>query len=261
MAAGKRRDLKRNLKERRALKSSGGEVANEKVLVVEDDHEIRDLILLHLRREGLEVAAVGSVEEAEPLIHREKFAVLILDWMLPGRSGIEIARDVRRDPAMNDVGILMVTARAEAADIVTGLDAGADDYLTKPFESSILIARVRALIRRYRRAKSPETEEGTQVVRVGELALYPETFAGTCQDVPLQLTVSEFKLLLTLMQNRGRVLTRESLISHVQGENISVVGRTVDTHVFGLRKKLGACADLIETVRGVGYRVKSGEEG
>lgn len=241
--------------------SAGISAASEKVLVVEDDHEIRDLITLHLKREGLQAVAVGSVEEAEPLIRRDKFAVLILDWMLPGRSGVDVARDVRRDPALEESAILMVTARAEAADIVAGLEAGADDYLTKPFESSILIARVRALLRRHRRSQAPEMEDGVQVVRAGQLALYPDTFAATCGGVPLQLTVSEFKLLLALMQNRGRVLTRESLISLVQGENISVVGRTVDTHVFGLRKKLGSCADLIETVRGVGYRVKSGDEG
>lgn len=242
------------------LKSSSVPSGSEKVLVVEDDQEIRDLITLHLKREGLEPVAVGSVEEAESLIHKEKFAVMILDWMLPGRSGVEIARDVRRDADLSESAILMVTARAEAADIVAGLEAGADDYLTKPFESSILIARVRALLRRHRRSQTPEMEDGTPVVRVGGLALYPETFAVTCDGVPLQLTVSEFKLLLALMQNRGRVLTRESLISQVQGENISVVGRTVDTHVFGLRKKLGPYADTIETVRGVGYRIKSGEE-
>lgn len=233
----------------------------EKILVVEDDIEIRDLIALHLKREGLQVISVGSVEEAEPLLRAEKFSVLILDWMLPGRSGVDIAREVRRGSTdLSESAILMVTARAEAADIVAGLDAGADDYLTKPFEASILVARVRALLRRQRRSSAPEIEDGMQVIRAGKLVLYPETFAVTCDDVPLQLTVSEFKLLLAMMQNRGRVLTRESLIAQVQGENISVVGRTVDTHVFGLRKKLGVCADLIETVRGVGYRVKSGDE-
>ncbi len=229
---------------------------NNRILVVEDEGEIRDLIVLHLKREGLQVDAVSSAEEGLALIEKSNYALLALDWMLPGATGVDITRKLRKSADFKDVAILMVTARAEAADIVEGLEAGADDYLSKPFEPAVLLARVRALLRRNRRGGQPETEGGMQVVRVGELALYPETFEAKCQGQPIQLTPSEFKLLVALASSRGRVLTRDSLIEQVQGEGVSVVGRTVDTHVFGLRKKLGACADVIETVRGVGYRVK-----
>lgn len=231
----------------------------QRILVVEDEHEIRDLIVLHLKREGLQVDAVASAEEAMDLIASNRYSLLALDWMLPGASGVEVTRKLRKNADGTDVAILMVTARAEAQDIVEGLEAGADDYLSKPFEPAVLLARVRALLRRNKRGTSVENEGGLQVVRLGALALYPETFEAKCGDAPIQLTPSEFKLLIALSGSRGRVLTRDSLISQVQGEGVSVVGRTVDTHVFGLRKKLGSCADIIETVRGVGYRVKPPE--
>jgi DNA-binding response OmpR family regulator len=232
-----------------------------RILVVEDEDEIRDLIALHLQREGLQVDAVASAEDAIPMIQKNKYSLLALDWMLPGASGIEITRKIRESRDSAELAILMVTARSEAGDIVEGLEAGADDYLSKPFDPAVLLARVRALLRRHRRATAVETEQtkdgvSFQVVRVGGLALYPETFEAKCCEEPIQLTPSEFRLLLALANNRGRVLTRDSLIHQVQGEGVSVVGRTVDTHVFGLRKKLGACAEVIETVRGVGYRVK-----
>jgi DNA-binding response OmpR family regulator len=228
----------------------------DRILVVEDEHEIRDLIVLHLKREGLQVDAVSSAEEAMPLIEKNRYSMLALDWMLPGASGVDITRKLRKESENADLSILMVTARAEANDIVEGLEAGADDYLSKPFEPAVLLARVRALLRRNKRGTQPETEGGMQVVRLGALCLYPETYEAKCNDAPIQLTPSEFKLLIALAASRGRVLTRDSLIEQVQGEGVSVVGRTVDTHVFGLRKKLGTCADVIETVRGVGYRVK-----
>lgn len=237
------------------------EATNLRVLVVEDETEIRDLIFLHLKREGLEVDAVAGAEEAWAKLKTTDYALVVLDWMLPGISGIEVAKQMRRSNSATETSILMVTAKAEADDIVQGLEAGADDYLTKPFETSVLIARVRALLRRSRRSNQPETEGGFQVVSVGELKLFPETFEVKCAGEPVALTRSEFRLLLALANSRGRVLTRDSLIQHVQGEGVAVVGRTVDTHVFGLRKKLGVCADVIETVRGIGYRVKPVGEG
>lgn len=238
-----------------------------RVLVVEDETEIRDLIVLHLKRSGLNVDAVASAEEAFEKIANNTYSLLALDWMLPGASGIDITKRVREAADRNDLAILMITARAEAADIVEGLDAGADDYLTKPFEPQVLIARVRALLRRNRRtgvagsagSSDMKGANDEEFIQVGGLTLDAGTYEVKCCGEAILLTPSEFKLLQTLAQNRGRVLTRESLIQHVQGEGVSVVGRTVDTHVFGLRKKLGDCADVIETVRGIGYRVKAGE--
>ena len=238
------------------------------ILVVEDESEIRELIVLHLKRDGHQVDAVASAEEAEQIMSRGKhYDLVVLDWMLPGASGIDIAKKIRAKSDRDDLAILMVTARAEAADIVEGLEAGADDYLSKPFEPQVLIARVRALFRRHKRsaAPSPGASNGSSEARaaelltIGDLHIDGGSYEVRCGGEKLQLTPSEFKLLQTLAQNRGRVLTRESLIEHVQGEGVSVVGRTVDTHVFGLRKKLGGCADVIETVRGIGYRVKAME--
>ncbi len=241
-----------------------------RILVVEDEDEIRELIALHLKREGHEVDAVASAEEALSLASGGVYDLLALDWMLPGASGVEVARRVRKQ-ASGDPAILMVTAKAEAEEIVEGLEAGADDYLTKPFEPSVLIARVRALLRRNRRSgagggrpdggldgrQNERDKQADAPVRLGGLMIDPRTYEVKCGDQPIHLTPSEFKLLFALADSRGRVLTRDGLIAQVQGEGVSVVGRTVDTHVFGLRKKLGPCADVIETVRGVGYRVKT----
>jgi DNA-binding response OmpR family regulator len=241
-----------------------GQEALGRILVVEDETEIRDLIVLHLKRASLEVDAVASAEEAYPLLEANTYSLVALDWMLPGASGVDITKRLRATADRNDLAILMVTARAEAQDIVEGLDAGADDYLTKPFEPQVLIARVRALLRRNRRVGTDVADGSGKAAepesfQIGDLTMDAGTYEVKCCNEQIQLTPSEFKLLQTLAQNRGRVLTRESLIQHVQGEGVSVVGRTVDTHVFGLRKKLGDCADVIETVRGIGYRVKAGE--
>jgi two-component system phosphate regulon response regulator PhoB len=238
--------------------NSGTNDAN-RVLVVEDETEIRDLIALHLKREGHQVEAVSSAEDALTLLEKKHFELVALDWMLPGASGVDVLQRVRRMKDRSDLAILMVTAKAEAEDIVEGLEAGADDYLTKPFEPTVLLARVRALLRRNRRANLAEKSGEHSVLRVGGLSLCPDTYEVKCNDEPILLTPLEFKLLHALVLNRGRVLTRDSLIEQVQGEGVSVVGRTVDTHVFGLRKKLGSCADVIETVRGIGYRVKPNE--
>jgi two-component system phosphate regulon response regulator PhoB len=227
-----------------------------RVLVVEDEEHIRDLIALHLKREGLDVDTAKNAEEAWGYLQKTPYALIALDWMLPGASGVDIARRVRREPDFGDIGILMITARAEANDIVEGLEAGADDYLTKPFEPAVLIARVRALLRRNRRAVALELEGQLQVVRIGKLKLFPETFECNSPEGLIALTPSEFKLMIALANSGGRVLTRDSLINQIQGEGVAVVGRTVDTHVFGLRKKLGDYADVIETVRGIGYRIK-----
>lgn len=237
-----------------------------RILVVEDETEIRELIALQLERDGHKVKAVATAEEGEALLESETFALLVLDWMLPGKSGPQLANVLRKNPKTDSLAILMVTAKAAADDIVAGLESGADDYLTKPFDPAILLARVKALLRRQGRlvnktSGKPQEKAAALIkeaeVKLGGLVMNPETYEVRCGTNPISLTPSEFKLLLALAHNRGRVLTRNSLIDHVQGEGVAVVGRTVDTHVFGLRKKLGECADVIETVRGIGYRVKA----
>jgi DNA-binding response OmpR family regulator len=238
------------------------------ILVVEDEMDVRELVQLHLKRAGHRVTAVSSVEEARGAMAAGQFDLACVDWMLPGASGVEFAREVRKHPDRRDLGIVMLTAKSEPQDIVAGLEAGADDYLTKPFEPAILLARVDAVLRRVRQvtgltgaapAEALSASSPREVIRMGQLRMDPETYEVKCGDEPILLTPSEFKLLMALAKSKGRVLTRDALIAQVQGEGVSVVGRTVDTHVFGLRKKLGACAETIETVRGVGYRVKPDE--
>ncbi len=226
------------------------------ILVVEDEKDISELMALHLKREGHEVSTVENGEDALGLLGKNRYDLVVLDWMLPGLSGLELCKKLRAQretattPAMP---IFMVTARAHTSDIVLGLEMGADDYITKPFEIPVFLARTRALLRRT--VSSPDTQ--AESYDIGELKLDPETYQVTCGKKDIQLTPSEFKLMLALVKNKGRVLTRERLIDLVQGEGVTVVDRTIDTHVFGLRKKLGKCADVVETIRGVGYRVKS----
>lgn len=227
-----------------------------RILIVEDEDGIRELMSLHLNREGFQVDAVRSSEEAQRLLRNNRYTLLILDWMLPGESGVSLAKDIRSRLA-SDVPILMVTAKTEPNDIVFGLEAGADDYLTKPFDNSVLLARVRALSRRAQRPTKGQPSADDSEIRLGNLVINGDKVEVSCGTERLALTASEFKLLYTLAKNKGRVLTRDALIAQVQGEGVAVVGRTVDTHVFGLRKKMGECGDLIETVRGIGYRVRT----
>lgn len=233
-----------------------------RVLIVEDERDIADLMSLHLKREGHDVITVENGEDALRMLNSEApardYQLLVLDWMLPGLSGLELCKKIRGEKASSGdaaaaVPILMVTARAHTSDIVLGLEMGADDYITKPFEIPIFLARVRALLRR----SSVGEEEQTRVFELGDLSVNLESYQVTCQGKELQLTPSEFKLLVALIRSQGRVLTRERLIDMVQGEGVTVVDRAIDTHVFGLRKKMGRCSELVETIRGVGYRIRT----
>lgn len=223
-------------------------MTKSRILVVEDENDIRELIVLHLSREGHEVEATSSGLEALEKLKNGGFNLAVIDWMLPEMSGLEIIKEIRKSNAYRDLAILMVTAKSANSDIILGLESGADDYLTKPFELSVLTARARALLRRTDKKDKKKLE-------LGNLTIDEEAHEAFCGGETIQLTPYEFKLLLTLVQNKGRVLTRDKLIQEVQGGGVAVVERAIDTHVFGLRKKLGACSDLIETVRGVGYRV------
>ncbi len=225
----------------------------EPILIIEDEKEIRDLMALHLLRQSYLVKEVGSVEEGLVQLEKTGAALIILDWMLPGKSGIEFLGILKKQSSPPPV--LMVTARSEPEDIVEGLESGADDFLTKPFEPSVLLARVKALLRRKEILK-PNAQSATNEISIYGLSINPDTYSVLLENEKLHLTPSEFKLLLTMIQMRGRVLTRDQLIEEIQGEGINVVGRTIDTHVFGLRKKLGAWSDNVETSRGIGYRVR-----
>ncbi len=220
-----------------------------KVHVIEDETEIRELMALHLSRQGYQVTESGSTEEALEKLKTQKFDLLVLDWMLPGMSGVDFLDRIKTLKVNSR--ILMVTAKSEPQDIVFGLEKGADDYLTKPFDPSVFLARVKVLLRREGSSAAP------QYFECAGLKLNFDAYEVFLDGQQLHLTPSEYKLLATLVQSQGRVLTRDQLIERVQGEGISVTGRTVDTHIFGLRKKLGAWADHIDTIRGIGYRFKS----
>ncbi|MBX3023053.1 MAG: response regulator transcription factor [Bdellovibrionales bacterium] len=224
--------------------------------MVEDEGEIRQLIVLHLKREGFDVDAVEDGEEARQLVATRNYDLIVLDWMLPSLSGLELTRWVRKRSPSTKTPILFVTAKTEPEHVATGLDAGADDYLSKPFDTLVLMARVNALLRRQEWLQEQPSSSASARLILGDLVMNTHTFEVTVAGAPLELTRSEFRLLESLMMNQGKVLSRESLIEEIQGEGVNVVGRTVDTHVFGLRKKLGAYADVIETIRGVGYRVR-----
>jgi DNA-binding response OmpR family regulator len=228
-----------------------------RVLIVEDEADVSELMRLHLKREGLETTVVENGEEALKLMRSTHYDLVVLDWMLPGLSGLEICKRIRNQGSEGStlhLPILMVTARADTSDIVIGLEMGADDYLTKPFDIPVFLARVRSLLRRSQALKNPAS---SQKLQVGELVVNLEAHSVSCGALELELTPSEFKLLAALMSNPGRVLSRERLIDLVQGQGVAVVDRAIDTHIFGLRKKLGDCADVVETIRGVGYRVRA----
>lgn len=228
---------------------------SRRILVVEDEAEIRGLIALHLKREGYLVEEAADGEAARAMLEERTYDLIVVDWMMPGMSGVEITRYVRTKSSMPKVPVLFLTAKAEPEDVIKGLEAGADDYMTKPFDNTILLARVKALLRR-QSWLSEVSQAPSSILQVGALKMNTESYDVELDNEPLELTRSEFRLLQALLEHQGRVLARERLIEEIQGEGVNVVGRTIDTHVFGLRKKLGAFADMIETIRGVGYRVK-----
>jgi len=219
-----------------------------KVLVVEDEIDVRELLILHLKREGYEVTAFEDSEKALAASAMQSFDLYVLDWMLPGMSGLDLCKALRTKLQIK-APILMLTARADTLDKVLGLEIGADDYLTKPFEVREFVARVRALLRRNQNNSENKIEAfGIKVNLSAKQVMLDEN--------EISLTPFEFKLLSALMSKAGIVMERSSLVALIQGSDVSVVERTIDTLILGLRKKLLTKADLIETVRGFGYRFR-----
>ena len=220
------------------------------VLVVEDESAIAELISLNLRHAGYEVTIAGSAEQAQAAVDGVLPDLVLLDWMLPGQSGLALARRWRAEARTRELPIIMLTARADEADKVAGLDAGADDYLPKPFSTNELMARIRAVLRR----KAPEALDAA--VEVGGLKLDPSTRRVTRGDVELKLGPTEFRLLHFLMTHPERVHSRAQLLDRVWGDHVFIEERTVDVHVKRLREALAPanCAAMVETVRGAGYR-------
>ena len=221
-----------------------------RILIVEDEPAIRELLAVNLRHAGHLVSGVESAEAAQAHLDATVPDLIVLDWMLPGQSGIDYAKRLRADPRTREVPILMLTARAQEGDKLQGFDVGADDYVTKPFSPRELLARVRALLRR----ATPETAEDP--IEVGGIRLEPATFRVFAGDASLSLSPTEFRLLHFFMKNPDRVLSRTRLLDNVWGDHVYIEERTVDVHIRRLRLALQPTGHdrLIETVRGGGYR-------
>ncbi len=226
-------------------------MAKPKILVIEDEADILEVITYNLEREGHKVISCRNGEQGLSRIRTDNPDLVILDLMLPGMDGVEVCRQVKSDPVTRAIPVIMVTAKAEESDIVLGLGIGADDYITKPFSPKELVARVKVVLRR-----GPLREEsggGERVVR-GDLSIDLGRHEATVAGQLLTLTPTEMRLLHFLASHPGRVFPRSHLLSRVIGEDAIVTDRNIDVHVRALRQKLGEAADVIETVRGVGYR-------
>ncbi len=220
-----------------------------RVLVVEDESAIAELIAINLRHNGMMPMLAADGDAAQKHIDDVLPDVILLDWMLPGQSGIELARRWRTDPRTKTTPILMLTARGDEPDKIAGLDAGADDYITKPFSTQELLARIRAVLRR----RAPE--QASDVVSIGGLKLDGSTHRVSFNDQAIKLGPTEFKLLNYLMHHAERVHSRSQLLDRVWGDHVFIEERTVDVHVKRLREALGDAGNMVETVRGVGYRI------
>jgi len=222
-----------------------------RILIVEDESAIAELISVNLRHNGFQPVWAMDAESAQRELDEILPDVILLDWMLPGESGLTLARRWRNSTRTKAVPILMLTARGDEADRVAGLDAGADDYIVKPFSPRELLARIRAVLRR----RVPESSGG--VVKIGALQLDADTYRVSWQEKPLKVGPTEFKLLQYLMRHPERVHSRGMLLDKVWGDHVYIEERTVDVHVKRLRESLGDAGSLIETVRGAGYRLTS----
>ncbi len=225
-----------------------------RVLVVEDERDISALIAFHLTREGFRVQTVESGPEALQAAYADRPDLVLLDVMLPGLSGYEVLAELRRRPDLGDVPVVMLTARREEQDRIRGLELGADDYLTKPFSPRELVLRVAAVLRRVR---SPAITGSGRVLRGGDITVDSDALRVRVADQSVDLTPTEYRLLVTLLERRGRVQTRQQLLEAAWDIHADIETRTVDMHIQRLRSKLGDAGDWIETVRGFGYRFRA----
>ena len=227
-------------------------MAKERILVVDDEEDILELIGYNLAREGYRTETAKDGETALEKARRDTPDLILLDLMLPGIDGLEVCRLLKGDPLTSSIPVMMLTAKGEDADIVAGLELGADDYITKPFSPRVLLARIRAVLRRERKRSISEPA----AVGSGEIVLNPASREVTVHGVPIPLTASEFNILHHLMKHPGWVFTRNQIIDSIRGEDYPVTDRSIDVQIVGLRKKLGAEGTHIQTVRGIGYRFK-----
>jgi two-component system alkaline phosphatase synthesis response regulator PhoP len=235
-----------------APEETGRTVGKERVLVVDDEETIRELVEHHLEREGYAVRCAASGEAALKAARSERPDLVLLDLMLPGMDGLDVCKALKAGPDTSAVPVIVLTAKGEEADVVAGLEVGADDYVTKPFSPRVLLARVKAVLRRNAR----DDLDAETPLRAGDILIDPARREVTVKGKRVDLTKTEFDLLRFLASRPGRVFTRYQIVDAVKGADYPVTDRSVDVQAVGLRRKLGAAGKFVETVRGVGYRFK-----
>lgn len=227
------------------------------ILLIEDDIDIQQLVSYNLIKAGMNVSCADRDDEAFSILAKEKIDGILLDLMLPGKDGLEICKILRGDEKTKNIPIIMLTAKSEEDDIIAGLNIGADDYVTKPFSPKVLIARVKAVLRRKRDTEQPsEKNDEYKILTVHNLRVDPGRHEVHLHGRQIHLTGTEFTILYLLAEKAGWVFTRQQIIDRVRGYEYLITPRAVDVQIFNLRKKMGDAGDLIETVRGIGYRLK-----
>jgi DNA-binding response OmpR family regulator len=224
--------------------------AQHHIVCIEDEEDIQEIIAFNLERAGYQVSLAANGSDGLALVQGSKPDLVLLDVMLPGLNGMQVCQQLKADVNTADIPILMLSARSEENDIVKGLTGGADDYITKPFSQAELLARIKVALRR-----KPQSS----ALCIKQVCLDPDLFTCKAADQSIKLTTTEFKLLQAMMQQPGRAFSREQLIQSALGEQTDVVDRNIDVHIRAIRKALGDDNNIIETVRGVGYRCSNGE--
>ena len=227
-------------------------MSHEKILIVEDDEDIAELMRFNLVKDGFSAETVTCGEDALERLRTGNFNAVLLDLMLPGMDGIEVSKEMFADEELRQIPVIMLTAKGEESDIITGLELGADDYIVKPFSPKVVIARIRSVLRR----RKHEQTDGAEPLVIGNLSIHPGTRTVLVDEQPVVLTNLEFLVLHFLAKRPGWVYTRYQIVEGVRGNNYPVTDRSVDVLIVGLRKKLGSAGEAIETVRGAGYRFK-----
>ena len=226
-----------------------------RIFIVEDEPDLRDTLSFNFENEGFKVSSFPDGEKCLTSVKKNKPDLVILDLMLPGINGLDVCREIRSEEENNDVSIIMLTAKGEEIDRIVGFELGADDYVTKPFSVRELILRVKVLLK-----KRSDNQSAEKILEYGPVKMNLDAHSVLVDDIDVVLTALEFKLLKHLLKRRGRVQTRDQLLGNVWGYSSEVTTRTVDTHIKRLREKLGSTGDLIQTIRGVGYRFNNHSE-
>ncbi len=229
-------------------------MAGKNILIVEDEEDIAELLEYNLQRQGYATTGVGSGEDGLNAVRDARPDLILLDLMLPGLNGLDVCRRLKAEPATKTIPVIMLTAKGEEEDIIAGFDAGADDYVTKPFRPKVLLARVKAVLRRGAAERRSEDDP----IEHGPFYILPGRFEVAVDGTPVELTRTEFRILSFLASRPGWVFTRGQIVKAVHGDDYPVTGRAVDVQVAALRRKLGSGGQMVQTVRGVGYKMDDG---